>query len=159
MCFHGAGWTAARQCLAFTSSCNTLRQVGRTKVCCAVHRVQDAVSALSNLSRLHDLYLADPFWGACPVASLSNYQTCVLAQLPQLTSLDTLVLAQETKAAAAATLAKKQLYYSMRTTTQRRAMRDLCRHAQAAQQVRRSAVSMAGRHNLAHVSGQRSLLH
>lgn len=116
-----------------------LRQVSRTKVCCAAHHVQDAVSALSSLSRLQDLCLADPFWGACPAASLSNYQTCVLAQLSQLTSLDTLVLAQETKAAAAATLAKKQLYYSMRITTLRRAMRDLCRHAQAAQQVRRSA--------------------
>lgn len=104
-----------------------------------MRNVQDAVSALSSLSRLQALCLADPFWGACPVASLSNYQTCVLAQLLQLTSLDTLVLAQETKAAAAATLAKKQLYYSMRTTTLRRAMRDLCRHAQAAQQVRRSA--------------------
>lgn len=97
--------------------------------------LQDVVSGLSSLSCLQDLCLADPFWGDCPVAALSNYQTFMLAQLPQLTSLDTLLLAQETKAAAAATLAKKQLYYNMRTRTLKRALGDLCWQAQAVQQV------------------------
>jgi hypothetical protein len=99
--------------------------------------VQDVVSGLSSLSHLQELCLGDPFWGDCPVTSLSNYQTFMLAQLPQLTSLDTLLVAQETKTAAAATLAKKQLYYNMRTRTLRRALGDLCRQAQAVQQVRR----------------------
>jgi len=104
-------------------------------VVCPV-RLQDVAVSLGSLSSLQDLCLADPFWGHCPVSSLSNYQTFMLAQLPQLTSLDTLVLAAETKAAAAATLAKKQLYYSMRTRTLARSLMDLCRQARAAQQVR-----------------------
>jgi hypothetical protein len=97
--------------------------------------VQDVVSGLSCLSSLQDLCFGDPFWGHCPVTSLSNYQTFVLAHLPQLTSLDTLVMAHETKAVAAATFGKKQLYYNMRTRTLSRALGDLCRAAEAVQQV------------------------
>jgi hypothetical protein len=69
------------------------------------------------------------------VAELCNYQTCVLHALPQLTSLDTLLLADETKAAAAATLTKKQLYYNMRIRTLRRAAADLATAAKASCQV------------------------
>jgi hypothetical protein len=102
--------------------------------------LQDVVSGFSSLTSLQDLCLGDPFWGDCPVTSLSNYQTFMLAQLPQLSSLDTLVLAAETKAAAAATFAKKKLYYNMRRRTMRRGLEDLCRHTKAAQQVRRLVV-------------------
>ena len=98
--------------------------------------MQDVISGTSRLSKLQDLCLADPLWGDSPVANLSNYQTFMLAQLPQLTSLDTLVLAQETKTAAATMFAKKQLYYNMRIRTLRRALDDLCRQAKASQQVR-----------------------
>ena len=104
--------------------------------------VQDVVSGLSCLSSLQDLCFGDPFWGHCPVTSLSNYQTFVLAQLPQLNSLDTLLLAAETKAAAAATYAKKQLYYNMRRRTLRRGLEELCRQAKAAQQVRTDSVGL-----------------
>lgn len=93
------------------------------------------MSGTSSLSNLQELCLGNPFWGDCPVTSLSNYQTFMLARLPQLTSLDTLVVAQETKSAAAATYAKKQLYYNMRMRTLRRALEDLCNQARAAQQV------------------------
>jgi hypothetical protein len=107
------------------------------KQLCLLNTVlQDVVLGLSSISSLQDLCLGDPFWGGCPVTSLSNYQTVVLAHLPQLSSLDTLALAQETKQAAAATSAKKQLYYSMRMRTLGRAVRDLCRQAQEGQQVR-----------------------
>jgi hypothetical protein len=102
--------------------------------------LQDVVLGLSSLTSLQDLCLGDPFWGDCPVTSLSNYQTFMLAQLPQLSSLDTLVLAAETKAAATATFAKKKLYYNMRRRTMRRGLEDLCRQAKAAQQVRRLVV-------------------
>jgi hypothetical protein len=98
--------------------------------------MQDVVSGLSCLSSLQDLCFGDPFWGDCPVTSLRNYQTFMLAHLPQLTSLDTLGLAQETKAVAAATFGKKQLYYNMRNRTLGRALGDLCRAAEAVQQVR-----------------------
>lgn len=103
--------------------------------------LQDVVSGLSSLASLQELCLGDPFWGDCPITSLSNYQTFMLAQLPQLTSLDTLVLAAETKAAAAATFAKKNLYYNMRRRTLRRGLEDLCRHAKAAQQVSHRATA------------------
>jgi hypothetical protein len=111
--------------------------------CLAFCHVQDVVSGLSSLSRLQELCLGDPFWGDCPVTGLSNYQTFTLAQLPQLTSLDTLLVAQETKTAAAATLAKKQLYYNMRIRTLGRALGALCRQAQAVQQVRHTGACCA----------------
>eukprot|EP00955_Chlamydomonas_euryale_P087335 364283-Chlamydomonas_euryale.AAC.13 len=54
-------------------------------------------------------------WGDCPLASLCNYQTYVLFVLPRLASLDTLLLADETKQLAEATFLKKQMYYNMRS--------------------------------------------
>lgn len=78
------------------------------------------IAGLSRIRGLQDLCLSDPFWGDCPVASLSNYQTFVLCALPQLTSLDTLLLAEETRAAAIATFTKKRLYYNMRIRTLKR---------------------------------------
>lgn len=96
-------------------------------ICCMV---QD-VAGLAKMKGLQELCLADPFWGECPVAGLCNYQTFVLYLLPQLTSLDTLLLAEETKAAASATFTKKQLYYNMRIRTLRRAAAGLVQQAKA----------------------------
>jgi hypothetical protein len=74
-------------------------------------------------------------WGACPVAALSNYQTYALALLTSLTSLDTLLVAPETRAAAQATYLKKQMYYNMRARSCRRAAGHLARLAAAGLQV------------------------
>lgn len=88
------------------------------------------------MTTLQELCLADPFWGECPVARLCNYQTFMLYLMPHLTSLDTLLLAEETKAAAVATFTKKQLYYNMRIRTLRRAAAGLAQQAKAGCQVR-----------------------
>jgi hypothetical protein len=93
------------------------------------------VANLSKLTGLQELCLADPFWGECPVAGLCNYQTFMLYCMPHLSSLDTLLLADETKAAAGATFTKKQLYYNMRIRTMRRAAAGLARQAKAGCQV------------------------
>jgi hypothetical protein len=66
---------------------------------------------------------------------LANYQTFMLHLLPGLTSLDTLVLAPETKAAAGATWTKKQLFYSMRGRTLRRQLKEVQREARRGLQV------------------------
>lgn len=87
------------------------------------------VQHLNHLPRLQDLCLADPFWGDSPVAGLCNYQTFILYLLPNLTSLDTLLLAAETKQAAQATFTKKQMYYNMRIRTLRRSVADVMRTA------------------------------
>lgn len=97
--------------------------------------LQDAAGGLRGLTRLQELCLADPFFGDCPVTGLCNYQTYMLAALPHLTNLDTLVIAEETRAAAATTYAKKRLYYSMRTRTLQRAAGDLVQQAKAGLQV------------------------
>ncbi|WIA10534.1 hypothetical protein OEZ85_010722 [Tetradesmus obliquus] len=93
------------------------------------------VANLAKLTGLQELCLADPFWGECPVAGLCNYQTFMLYLMPHLSSLDTLLLAAETKAAACATFTKKQLYYNMRIRTMRRAAAGLLRQAKAGCQV------------------------
>lgn len=49
------------------------------------------VSYLARLPTLKDLSLSDPHWGENPITSLCNYQTYVLFNIQQLTSLDTLV--------------------------------------------------------------------
>lgn len=70
------------------------------------------------------------------MAGLSNYQTYALALLTSLTSLDTLLVAAETRAAAQATYLKKQMYYNMRARSCRRAAGHLARLAAAGLQVR-----------------------
>jgi len=87
------------------------------------------VRALSRLPRLTELCFADPMWGESPLAALCNYQTFVLFMLPKLTSLDTLVLADETKHLAEATFLKKQMYYNMRIKTVFRNARNIIRQA------------------------------
>lgn len=54
----------------------------------------------------------------------------------RLTSLDTLLLADETKALAEATFLKKQMYYNMRAKTLRRNARNIVRLALEGKQVR-----------------------
>lgn len=74
----------------------------------------------------------------------------VLFLLPRLTLLDTLLLAEETKALAEATFLKKQMYYNMRIKTLHRHARNLVRQAAEGAKVRpefkglRSATEHAG---------------
>lgn len=54
---------------------------------------------------------------ACTMCMPCSY---VLFMLPKLSSLDTLLLAEETKQLAEATFLKKQMYYNMRIKTMHR---------------------------------------
>ncbi|GFR51283.1 hypothetical protein Agub_g13641 [Astrephomene gubernaculifera] len=94
--------------------------------------------ALAVLPRLVDLCFSDPMWGDCPLAQLCNYQTFVLFVMPHLTSLDTLLLADETKALAEATFLKKQMYYNMRVKTLRRNARQIVKLAAEGRQARQA---------------------
>ncbi|KAG2449146.1 hypothetical protein HYH02_005893 [Chlamydomonas schloesseri] len=91
---------------------------------------------LATLPRLTELCFSDPLWGDCPLAQLCNYQTFVLFMLPRLGSLDTLLLADETKALAEATFLKKQMYYNMRIKTLRRNARQIVKLAAEGRQAR-----------------------
>ncbi|MEW5304785.1 MAG: hypothetical protein WDW36_007372 [Sanguina aurantia] len=95
--------------------------------------------SLTSLPLLTDLCLSDPMWGDCPLSGLCNYQTYVLFLLPRLTLLDTLLLAEETKALAEATFLKKQMYYNMRIKTLHRHARNLVRQAAEGAKARLSA--------------------
>lgn len=59
----------------------------------------------------------------------------VLFILPKLTSLDTLLLAEETKQLAEATFLKKQMYYNMRIKTMLRNARNIIRLANEGKKV------------------------
>ncbi|KAG2444570.1 hypothetical protein HXX76_001315 [Chlamydomonas incerta] len=91
---------------------------------------------LATMPRLTELCFSDPLWGDCPLAQLCNYQTFVLFMLPRLASLDTLLLADETKALAEATFLKKQMYYNMRIKTLRRNARQIVKLAAEGRQAR-----------------------
>lgn len=78
------------------------------------------VGNLVPLASLRNVCFSDPHWGECPLAGLCNYQTYVLFSLSQVTSLDALGLASETKQLAEATFSKKKMYYNMRCKTVRR---------------------------------------
>lgn len=80
------------------------------------------VQYLAQLPSLQELCLNDPHWGSCPVAHLCNYQTYVLFQLPRLLALDTLLVSEETKQLADATVAKKRMFYNMRIKALARSM-------------------------------------
>ena len=59
----------------------------------------------------------------------------VLFMLPKLSSLDTLLLADETKMLAEATFLKKQMYYNMRIKTMHRNARNIIRMASEGKKV------------------------
>ncbi len=59
----------------------------------------------------------------------------------RLTCLDTLLLAEETKALAEATFLKKQMYYNMRIKTLRRNARQIIKLAAEGRQVRQEAAT------------------
>lgn len=91
---------------------------------------------LAELPKLVHLSLSDPHWGDSPIACLCNYQTYVLFTLPNLKSLDTMLLAEETKQLAEATYVKKKLYYNMRTKTMRRNIKQVITRANEGKEVR-----------------------
>eukprot|EP00854_Cymbomonas_tetramitiformis_P014094 gene14094-16667_t len=92
------------------------------------------VCYLARLQHLSELCLTDPHWGENPISSLCNYQTYVLFNIQQLTTLDTLVLPDETKQLAEATYMKKKMYYNMRIKTLRRNTTNALRRAQEGKQ-------------------------
>ena len=81
--------------------------------------------------RLRELNLRDPHWGSNPIVGLSNYQTFALFSIPCLAVLDTVPVADETKALAEATYMKKKLYYSARAKTLRRDVAGAAKLAEA----------------------------
>mmetsp|Transcript_34109 Transcript_34109/g.96662 ORF Transcript_34109/g.96662 Transcript_34109/m.96662 type:complete len:1474 (-) Transcript_34109:585-5006(-) len=87
------------------------------------------VCYLARLPKLVHLCFNDPHWGECPLAGLCNYQTYVLFNLQQLSSLDSLALPEETKQLAEATFMKKKMYYNMRIKTLRRNTSNAIRRA------------------------------
>ncbi|GMH33137.1 hypothetical protein BSKO_00971 [Bryopsis sp. KO-2023] len=97
------------------------------------------VMKLAQLPKLRDLCFSDPHWGDSPLACLCNYQTYVLFTLPYLTSLDTLMLAEETKQLAEATYVKKKMYYNMRIKTMRRNAKNMIRSAKRGKEVQMQA--------------------
>ena len=78
------------------------------------------VCCLARLPHLVSLSFNDPHWGENPIATLCNYQTYVLFNLPQLRSLDMMRVPDETKQIAGATYMKKKMYYNMKIKTLRR---------------------------------------
>lgn len=74
----------------------------------------------------------------------------VLYQLPNLTSLDTLLLADETKQLAEATFLKKQMYYNMRIKTMHRNARNIIKLATEGKRVSCVKLSPSGAWLVAH---------
>jgi hypothetical protein len=72
---------------------------------------------LNRLPALRMVSFSDPHYGDNPVCALCNYQTYVMYQLNQLTSLDTTTISDESKQLAEATYMKKKMYYNMRIKT------------------------------------------
>jgi Leucine-rich repeat (LRR) protein len=85
---------------------------------------------LARLPALRSLSFSDPHYGDNPVCGLCNYQTYVMYQLHQLTSLDTMAIREEAKQMAEATYMKKKMYYNMRIKTLKRNTTNILRKAQ-----------------------------
>ncbi|KAI8846431.1 hypothetical protein BC829DRAFT_398533 [Chytridium lagenaria] len=75
---------------------------------------------LARLPRLTSLCLSDPNFADNPICSLCNYQTHVIYHLPNLRSLDTLDVTDESRRIISATILKKRMYYNMRIRTIKR---------------------------------------
>lgn len=96
-----------------------------------------AITPLAMLPSLRELFFDDPSWGRTPIADLSNYQTMVIVQLPQLTVLDYLLISDDASELAQSTFAKKRMFYNMRTKGCMRIMHEaeeLARAGMCAQQ-------------------------
>ncbi|KAI9356534.1 hypothetical protein DFJ73DRAFT_623012 [Zopfochytrium polystomum] len=75
---------------------------------------------LASLPKLTSLCLSDPNYADNPLCSLCNYQTHVIYHLPNLKSLDTLDVTDESRRIISATVLKKRMYYNMRIRTIKR---------------------------------------
>jgi Leucine-rich repeat len=71
-------------------------------------------SALASAAALRELHFDDPNWGSAPLSRLANYQTVMLAQLPQLEVLDYLPVTDAHRELAQAAAVKKGIFYGMR---------------------------------------------
>ena len=77
---------------------------------------------LCKLRKLADFCLSDPNFGESVLCTLSNYQTFVLYYLKQLTSLDCMVITNESRSHAETTFLKKKLYYTMKKKISKRSL-------------------------------------
>ncbi|KAJ3163656.1 Leucine-rich repeat-containing protein 9 [Geranomyces michiganensis] len=75
---------------------------------------------LARLPHLSSLCLSDANFADNPICSLCNYQTHVIYHLPNLKSLDTLDVTDESRKIINATVLKKRMYYNMRIRTIKR---------------------------------------
>ncbi|KAI8910691.1 hypothetical protein DFJ77DRAFT_470723 [Powellomyces hirtus] len=75
---------------------------------------------LARLPHLTALCLSDANFADNPICSLCNYQTHVIYHLPNLKSLDTLDVTEESRKIISATVLKKRMYYNMRIRTIKR---------------------------------------
>jgi Leucine-rich repeat (LRR) protein len=75
---------------------------------------------LSSLPKLTSLCLSDPNFADNPLCLLCNYQTHVIYHIPNLKSLDTLEVTDESRRIISATVLKKRMYYNMRIRTIKR---------------------------------------
>jgi len=75
---------------------------------------------LAHCKSLRSLSLSDPHFGDNPVCALCNYETYVTFHLTQLTSLDMMVITDESKSMSQAIYLKKKMYYNMRTKMAKR---------------------------------------
>eukprot|EP00945_MAST-04E_sp_MAST-4E-sp1_P005291 g5291.t1 len=104
-----------------------------------------AFKEVLNLTRsvsLRSLCLSDPHFGDNPACLLCNYQTYVLYHLNQLSSLDTMLISNESKQLAEATYMKKKMYYNMRIKTLKRNTNNVIRKAQEAMQAKISVINL-----------------
>ena len=104
-----------------------------------------AFKEILNLTRslsLRSLCLSDPHFGDNPACLLCNYQTYVLYHLSQLSSLDTMLISNESKQLAEATYMKKKMYYNMRIKTLKRNTNNVIRKAQEAMQSKITLINL-----------------
>ena len=104
-----------------------------------------AFKEVLNLTRtlsLRSLCLSDPHFGDNPACLLCNYQTYVLYHLNQLSSLDTMLISNESKQLAEATYMKKKMYYNMRIKTLKRNTNNVIRKAQEAMHAKISLINL-----------------
>ena len=64
---------------------------------------------LNRLPGLRNVCFSDPHFGDSPVCNLCNYQTYILYHLSQLSSLDTMLVGDDSKSLAEATYMKKKV--------------------------------------------------